>query len=91
MAPAIGRLTNKDLDTLLVRLGFEAGETTERFCRVWRHPEAGTTLLLPANRTLEPPLEVDLVSVRTHLDYNGHLDADAFDEFVRTEKLPSVS
>jgi hypothetical protein len=91
MAQANGRLKNKDLNTLLVRLGFKAGETTQRFRRVWRHPEAGTIILLPANRTLDPPLEVDLVSVRTHLDYNGHLDADAFDEFVRTEKLPSVS
>ena len=92
MAKADRRLTNKDLNTLLARLGFErSDETTEKHRRVWRHREAGTTILLPANRTLDPPLQVDLVSVRTHLAYNGHLEADAFDEFVRTEKLPAVS
>jgi hypothetical protein len=32
---------------------------------------------------------VDLISVRAHLDDNGHLDGDAFDEFVRTGRVPA--
>lgn len=91
MPKANGRLTNKGLNDLLVHLGFESGEQTAKLRRVWRHPEAGTIILLPSNRTQKRPLQVDLVSVRTHLDYNCHLDAAAFDEFVRTERLPAVS
>ncbi len=48
-------------------------------------------LLLPSNKTNEPPLSADLLSVRTHLDANGHLDNAAFDEFVKTGKLPVAS
>jgi hypothetical protein len=31
---------------------------------------------------------VDLISVRAHLDSNCQLDGDAFDEFVRTGRVP---
>jgi|GEM_PF-1593141 len=84
------RPTNNDLNTLLTHLGFDPGETTgkRKHRRVWEHPAAGTIILLPANRTHDPALLVDLVSMRAHLDYNGHLDGDAFDEFVRTGRVP---
>jgi hypothetical protein len=85
------RPTNGALNNLLTHLGFEPGETTgkRKTRRVWEHPEAGTIILLPANRTHDPALLVDLVSLRAHLDDNGHLDGDAFDEFARTGRTPA--
>ena len=80
-------LTNRDLTTLLISLGFQMKETGEEFHRIWRHPEAGTTIFLPANKDDERPLEVDLHSVRTHLHFNGHMEAADFDEFVKTRRL----
>jgi hypothetical protein len=44
-------------------------------------------LILHKKKDDERPLEVDLHSVRTHLDYNGHMEAKDFDEFVKTGKL----
>lgn len=88
MAKRTERLTNKDLSTLLLELGFQCGAETEKLRRVWRHPDAGTTILLPSNKSLEPPLEVDLISMRTHLDYNGHMGAPEFDEFVEKKRHP---
>jgi hypothetical protein len=66
-------------------LGFKPGDITRKKHRVWEHTAAGTVILLPS----EPALMVDLISVRAHLDYNGHLDGDAFDEFVRTGRVPA--
>lgn len=86
-----GSPTNKDLNSLLANLGFQQGEKTQKLRRVWRHSEAGTIILLPSNRTLEPASQVDLVSVRTHLDRDGHMEASEFDEFVVAKKHSVVS
>lgn len=81
-------VTNGDLNRLLVRLGFQLTESMEKHHQVWRHPDAATVIFLPANKSDEPALEVDLHSVRTHLDYDGHLESDDFDDFVKTGKQP---
>lgn len=80
-------LTNRDLGTLLSSLGFHSSPSTSEFHRVWQHSEAGTLLILPANKEDKRPLWVTLHSIRTHLDYNGHMDGKDFDEFVKTGKL----
>ena len=80
-------IPSRDLQSLLISLGFQKGKTAEEFHRIWRHPEAGTIILLPANKEDQRPLEVDLDSVRTHLYYNGHIEANEFDDFVKTGKL----
>ena len=91
MAKPVKQITNQSLNELLTQLGFQKSEGTVKYHRAWRHPEIGTMLLLPSNKTNEPPLSADLLSVRTHLDANGHLDNAAFDEFVKTGKLPVAS
>lgn len=84
------RITNKMLNTLLASLGFEQ-ELTEKNNCLWRHPDAGTTIVLPVNKTLEPALQADLISIRARLDYDGHLKAEAFDSFVTEGRIPAVA
>lgn len=91
MAKPMKQMTNQSLKDLLAHLGFEKSEGMVKYHRAWRHPETGTLLLLPANKINEPPLSAVLLSVRTHLDANGHLEGAAFDEFVRTGHLPVAS
>ncbi len=83
------KLTNKVLRELLVELGFERGQVTDKKHRVFRHPESGCTLLLPNNKSANAPRPADLVGVKTHLACQGHLDEEAFDHFVSAGKLPS--
>jgi hypothetical protein len=45
----------------------------------------------PENKTLEPALQSDLLSIRARLDYAGHLDSSAFDAFVSEGNLPQAS
>jgi hypothetical protein len=82
------RLTNKLLARLLSDLGFEPGEATEKNHRVWRHPDSGCTLLLPVNKTREPPRPADLIGIRAQLDLHGHLDEEGFDAFAAEGRLP---
>jgi hypothetical protein len=82
------RFTNDMLNRLLLGLGFEQGHVTDKNQRVWRHPESGCTLLLPANKTQEAPRPADLVGIRTQLDLQGHLDEAAFNFFVAEGRLP---
>ena len=82
------RLTNKLLAQLLSDLGFELGEAAEKNHRVWRHPDYGCTLLLPANKTQEPPRPADLIGIRAQLDLHGHLDEEGFDGFAAEGRLP---
>ena len=82
------RLTNKLLAQLLSDLGFELGEAAEQNHHVWRHPDSGCTLLLPANKTLEPPRPADLIGIRAQLDLHGHLHEEDFDAFASEGRLP---
>jgi hypothetical protein len=84
------RITNEMLGQLLMRLGFERGDVTKKN-RVWRHPESGCTLLLPDNKMQEAPRPADLVGVKTHLHFQGHLDERDFDRFVAEGELPVSS
>jgi len=84
-------LTNGMLSQLLADLGFKPGNVTKKNHRVWRHPESGCTLLLPANKTDEGPRPADLDGVKVHLDVQGHLDEDSFEFFVTEGKLPTRS
>jgi hypothetical protein len=83
------RLTNKMLNQLLLNLGFEAGQVTEKNHRIWRHPESGCTLFLPANKMQESPRPADLIGIKAHLALHGHLDEDAFDYFAAEGSLPA--
>jgi hypothetical protein len=85
------RLTNKVLNQLLLKLGFEQGRVTETSQRIWRHPEFGCMLVLPVNKTTEAPRPADLVGLKAQLDLHGHLDEEAFDIFVAEGRLPARS
>ncbi len=80
--------TYKLLNQLLVDLGFERGDLTEKNHRLWRHPESSCTLLLPDNKMTEAPRPADLIGVKAQLDLHGHLDEQAFESFAAAGKLP---
>jgi hypothetical protein len=82
------KLTNKAIRELLVNLGFEPGELAENNHRVFRHSASGSVLLVPDNKSSEAPRPVDLVGIRTHLAYQGHLNEREFDRFVEQATLP---
>ena len=77
------------LRELLVGLGFEQAELADKNHRVFRHPLSGCVLLLPDNKSLEAPRPADLVGVRTHLAYRGHMDEQAFEQFIEKAAQPT--
>lgn len=85
------RLTNETLAGLLKTIGFERGDLVKNNYRRWRHPDSGCELLLPANKSHEPPRPADLIGIKAQLDLQGHLDEDAFELFVAEGKLPVMS
>jgi hypothetical protein len=85
------KLTNEAMNRLLLELGFEQGQVTEKNLRIWQHPESECTLLLPANKTTEAVRPADMVGIRAQLDFQGHLDAEDFDFFVSEGRLPTPS
>nr|AUN37417.1 hypothetical protein [uncultured bacterium] len=85
----MSKLTNQSLRDLLVKLGFEPGALAERNHRVFRHPASGCALLLPDNKSSEPPRPADLMAVQVQLAHQGHLDKGAFDYFVEHATLPA--
>ena len=84
-------VTNKQLRRLLRELGFQQGEHVEDTSLTYRHDEAGTVLLLPSNREDQPVRTADLMSVRTHLVHRGPLDQPAFDRFVDSGILHTIT
>lgn len=83
------RITNKQLNQLLVDLGFERGEATTRHKRFWHHAEAGTTVVLPDNKALEAAAQIDVMALREHLHFRGHMTRDEFDGFLADGQLPA--
>jgi hypothetical protein len=83
------RLTYESLSLLLSDLGFNPGETTKHNQRVWQHPKSGCTLVLPSNKVNESPRQADVLSIKAQLDFQGHLDADAFEAFIAEGHLPA--
>lgn len=80
-------VTNQQLRQLLSDLGFENQDSVEPKCLVFEHPESHARLLLPANRDNQAARSADVLSLRTHLQYRGHLTEEAFDNFVEHGQL----
>ncbi len=78
-----GKVTNSQLRQLLSDLGFTSRDSVQPRCRVFEHSESGARLVLTSNRDNEPAREADILSLRTHLDFGGHLLQDEFDEFIK--------
>lgn len=74
--------SNHQLRQLLVDLGFEQRASVEPKCLVFEHPKSQARLLMPSNRDEEPAQEADIISIRTHLMYRGHLNQTEFEQFL---------
>lgn len=79
--------TNRQLRQLLMDLGFEARQSVEPNCLVFEHAESQTRMLMPSNKDEEPAREADIISIRTHLMYRGHLDQAGFERFLKEGTL----
>ena len=79
--------TNHQLRQLLLDLHFEARESVKPNCLVFEHAESKTRLLLPLNKDEQPAREADIISIRTHLMYRGHLNQAAFERFLEEGTL----
>lgn len=79
--------TNQQLRQLLVDLGFHSRDSAEPNCLVFEHPASSARLLLPSNKDEDEAREADVVSLRTHLAYRGHLDQAGFETFLETGVL----
>ena len=79
--------TNHQLRQLLVDLGFGHRASVEPKCLVFEHPQSKACLLMPSNRDEEPAREADIISIRTHLMYRGHLNQAEFEQFLRDGTL----
>jgi len=75
-------LANRQPRGLLLQLGFESRDSVEPRCVVFEHAGSNARLLLPSNKDDEPARAADVLSLRTHLMYRGHLDQAGFERFV---------
>ena len=75
--------TNHQLRQLLIDLGFEARNSVEPKCQVFEHSDSKSRVLLPLNKDEETAREADIISIRTHLMYRGHLDQAGFEQFLK--------
>jgi hypothetical protein len=78
----MNRVTNRQLRDLLTDLGFASRPSVEPKCLVLEHSASDTRLLLPSNKDDEPARLADILSIRTHLLYRGHLDEGDFEHFI---------
>jgi hypothetical protein len=79
--------TNHQLRHLLLDLGFEARQSVEPNCLVYEHAESRARVLMPSNKDEEPARDANVISIRTHLMYRGHLDQAGFERFVKEGAL----
>jgi hypothetical protein len=79
--------TNHQLRPLLIDLRFEARNSVEPKCQVFEHSDSKARVLLPLNKEEEPAREADVISIRTHLMYRGHLGQAGFEQFLKDEVL----
>lgn len=77
------RPANRQLQQLLLDLGFEGRESVEPNCLVFEHAESKARILMPANRDEEPAREMDVISIRTHLMRRGHLNEAGFERLLK--------
>ncbi len=83
----MNRVTNRQLRELLRCLGFDSRRSVEPKCVVLEHPASKTRLLLPSNKDDEEARFADILSIRTHLLYRGHLDEEQFERFIEHGQL----
>lgn len=76
------RITNGQLRELLAGLGFESRPSVEPKCLVFEHRASRARLLLPCNKDDEEARLADIISIRTHLLYRGHLNEDDFEQLL---------
>jgi hypothetical protein len=76
------RPTNRQLRELLTDLGFVSRASVKPKCLVLEHPASEARLLLPSNKDDKEARLADIVSIRTHLVFRGHLDDEEFEQFV---------
>lgn len=79
--------TNRQLRQLLMDLGFDVHKSVEPNCLVFEHAESKARMLMPSNKDEEPAREADVISIRTHLMYRGHLDQAGFERFMEEGTL----
>jgi len=82
--------TNQTLRNLLMSLGFESKGLAENKHRVFRHPQSECVAVLPDNRDADRARQADVLGLRDHLAQTGHLEAEAFDRYLREGKLPAA-
>ena len=83
----MSHVTNRQLRQLLTDLGFESRRSVEPKCVVLEHPASKARLLLPSNKDEDEARLADVLSIRTHLVYRGHLAEEQFEEFVQHGQL----
>lgn len=81
------QVTNRQLRQLLLDLGFQSRKSVEPKCLVFDHPDSGACVLLPSNKEDDAARAADVISIRTHLHYRGHLDEEQFEHFVESGVL----
>ncbi|MCU0982709.1 MAG: hypothetical protein MUF25_26410 [Pirellulaceae bacterium] len=86
----MNRVTNRQLRELLRDLGFESRGSVEPKCFVLEHPKSKARLLLPSNKDDEEARFADILSIRTHLVYRGHLDDEQFERFIENGQLRAL-
>jgi hypothetical protein len=79
--------TNHQLRRLLMDLGFNVRTSVEPNCLVYEHAESKARVLMPSNKDEEPAREADVISIRTHLMYRGHVDQARFERFIKEGTL----
>ncbi len=79
--------TNHQLRQLLMELGFDERPSVEPNCLVYEHAESRTRVLMPSNKDEEAAREADVISIRTHLMYRGHVDQAGFERFIKQGTL----
>jgi hypothetical protein len=83
------RIAYTQLFNLLRELGFQEIPTKEKW-RAFHHRESETLLPFVALDPDSTVRELDVISVRTHLDAQGLLERADFNRFLSTGILPDV-
>ena len=85
-----GSVTYRRLDQLLLALGFERDQDEDN-CRIYRHRESPSLILLAKHSATASVSDADLLSVRRHLVDGGLIEDNEFAEFAATGAVPLSS
>ena len=83
-----GIVTYRQLDQLLVSVGFQPAAANKQGGQIYRHCETETKIVLGKFAPSQMVRGADLVSVRRHLVESGLLDEHTFGEFARNGVIP---